>query len=401
MFSLPAFPASRRTRIALSAAAALAAALLAGCGSSGTTTSTQAPAPTASAAPGVQRAAALVTQFEHTTDYRPAGSPLTGVRAALAGKTVYYVPIVQQVPIFPVVEAGLGQALASVGARLHVCDGGASPATATACLNQAIADGAAAVVTDSIPFGFAEQGFLSLEKHHIPVLLGDEPPVGAAGTPTEGTDQLAFLETNQTRAMSLSADWIISHSQGKADVLVVEVTDSPLTVQAITQGALVQFRTLCPGCTVHTITTSTANLSSLPSAVSSALLKDRNIGYVFSEFDTDVQAALGGVVQSGFASKVVGVSSMGILGSLQMLHSSNFLYEDTGSDGILLGWQYANQAFRMILHQPVLQTEDIPQRVFTRDNVGSLDLTPAGQLSGAWYGATGFKTAFEKLWGAS
>ena len=394
MFSLSAFPASRRTQTLLPAAA-LTAALLAGCGSSGTATST----PATSSAPGVQRATALVTQFEQTTAYQPTGSPLTGVAAALAGKTVYYVPIDQQVPIFPVVESGLGQALATVGARLHVCDGGASPATTTACLNQAIADGAAAVVTDSIPFGFAEQGFLSLEKHHIPVLLGDEPSVGAAGTPVAGTDQLAFLETNQTRAMSLSADWIIAHSGGKADVLVVEVTDSPLTVQAITQGALVQFRTLCPGCTVHTITTSTANLGSLPSAVSSALLKDRSIGYVFSEFDTDVQAALGGVVQSGFASKVIGVSSMGILGSLQMLRSSNFLYEDTGSDGILLGWQYANQAFRMILRQPVLQSEDIPQRVFTRDNVSSLDLTSAGQLSGAWYGTAGFKAAFDKLWG--
>jgi ribose transport system substrate-binding protein len=398
MFSLPAFPASRRSRILLPAAA-LAAAVLAGCGSSGTTTSTQAPAPAASAPPGVQRAMALVTQFEQTAAYQPAGSPLTGVRAALAGKTVYYVPIDQQVPIFPVVEAGLSQALASVGARLHVCDGAASPPAATACLNQAIADGAAGVVTDSIPFGFAEQGFLSLEKHHIPILLGDEPSVGAAGTPVAGTDQLAFLETNQTRAMSLSADWIIAHSGGKADVLVIEVTDSPLTVQAITQGALAQFRSLCPGCTVHTITISTANLASLPSAVSSALLKDRGIGYVFSEFDTDVQAALGGVVQSGFGDKVIGVSSMGILGSLQMLRSSNFLYEDTGSDGILLGWQYANQAFRMILHQPVLQSEDIPQRVFTRDNVSSLDLTSAGQLSGAWYGTAGFKAAFAKLWG--
>jgi len=402
MFPLPSLAPTRRNRTLLLASAALAATALTACSSSASSTPSTTPASAsalASAAPGVRQASALVSQFEQTAAYQPAGSPLTGVRAALAGKTVYYVPIDQQVPIFPVIEAGLSQALASVGARLHVCDGAASPATATACLNQAIADGAAAVVTDSIPFGFAEQGFLALEKHHIPILLGDEPPAGAAGTPVAGTDQLAFLETNQTRAMSLSADWIIAHSGGKADVLVIEVTDSPLTVQAITQGALAQFRSLCPGCTVHTITISTANLASLPSAVSSSLLQDRNIGYVFSEFDTDVQAALGGVVQSGFGSKVIGVSSMGILGSLQMLRSGNFLYEDTGSDGILLGWQYANQAFRMILHQPVLQSEDIPQRVFTRDNVSSLDLTAAGQLSGAWYGTTGFKAAFEKLWG--
>src|SRR5579863_3108411 len=376
-----------------------AAALIAGCTSTGTTSATSTTGASAPALPGVQRAEAQVTQFEQAAAYQPAGRPLTGVRAALAGQTVYYVPIDQQVPIFPVVESGLSQALASAGASLHVCDGGGTPTATTTCLNQAAAAGAVAVITDSIPFGFAQQGFLALEKHHIPILLGDEPPAGAAGTPVAGNDQLAFLETNQTRAMSLSADWIIAHSGGHADVLVIEVTDSPLTVNAITQGALAQFRTLCPACTVHTVTTSTANLSSLPSAVSSALLSDRNIGYVFSEFDTDVQAALGGVVQSGFGSKVIGVSSMGILGSLQMLHSSNFLYEDTGSDGILLGWQYANQVFRMILHQPVLQAEDIPQRIFTRQNVGGLQLTAAGQTSGTWYGTADFKAAFEQLWG--
>jgi len=374
-----------------------AAILIAGCASS----TGAAGKPTASPAPGVAKAEAQIARYEQPTTFAPAGAALTGVRGALAGKTVFYVPISQQVPIFPVVETGLKQALATVGARLHVCDGSASPAATTTCLNQADTEHAAAVVTDSIPYGFAQQGFAALAAHHIPVLLGDEPSIGAAGTPVAGNDQLAFLETNQTRAMSLSADWTIANSGGTADVLVIEITDSPLTVQAITSGALAQFRTLCPGCTVHLVKESTANLSTLPSLVSSALLKDPKIDYVFSEFDTDVQAALGGVVQTGRSSKVIGVSSMGILGSLQMLHARNFLYEDTGSDGILLGWQYANQVFRMLLHQPVLQTEDIPQRVFTRDNVAALDLTPAGQTSGGWYGSTSFKAAFAKLWGVS
>jgi hypothetical protein len=36
---------------------------------------------------------------------------------------------------------------------------------------------------------------------------------------------------------------------------------------------------------------------------------------VLSEFDTDMQAALGGVVQSGFGGKIIGVSSIVILGT--------------------------------------------------------------------------------------
>lgn len=381
---------------------AAAGTLLAACGSSGGSSSATASGGASSPAKvpaGVAAAQAQIAKFSQPVVFTPSGTTLSGVKSALSGKTVYYVPITQQVPIFPVVESGLGQALAAAGARLHVCDGGATPATTTSCLNQAIADHAAAVVTDSIPFGFAQQGFLALEAHHIPILLGDEPSTGAAGTPVTGTDQLAFLETNQTRAMTLSADWIIANSGGKADVLVIEITDSPLTVQAITQGALPEFAAKCPGCTVHTVPESTANLGSLPSLVSSALLKDPGIGYVFTEFDTDVQPAVGGVVQTGRASKVIGVSSMGILGSLQMLHSANYLQADTGSAGVLLGWQYADQVFRMLLHQPVLASEDIPQRVFTRANVGSLDLTPAGQISGSWYVSNDFRAAFTKLWG--
>jgi ribose transport system substrate-binding protein len=396
-------PQPRRARPARLAwpAAAAAGFLLAACGTAGTAGAPASGPASAgsSASAGVAQAQAQIAKYSRPMTFKPAGSPLSGVRSALTGKTVYYVPITQQVPIFPVVESGLTQALAAAGAHLHVCDGGATPPATTACLNQAIADHAAAVVTDSIPFGFAQQGFLALESHHIPVLLGDEPAVGAAGKPVAGNDQLAFLETNQVRAMALSADWIIAHSTGKADVLVIKITDSPLTVQAITQGALGEFAARCPGCTVHTVAETTANLSTLPSLVSSALLKDPNIGYVFTEFDTDLQPALGGIIQTGRTAKVIGVSSMGILGSLQMLRAGNYLQEDTGSAGVLQGWQYADQVFRMLLHQPVLASEDIPQRVFTRDNVGTLDLSPAGQISGSWYVTNDFKTAFSKLWG--
>jgi len=394
----------RLKRVPILVALVAVAASVAACGSSGSTSSS-APAASKSAAgthsaPGVAQAAATVAKYEQAVSFTPAGSPLAGVKAVLAGKTIYYIPITQQVPIFPIVEAGLGKALSSVGATLHVCDGGATPSTTSSCLSQAIADHAAAVVTDSIPYGFAAQGFAALKAHNIPVLLGDEPSVGPTG-PVAGNDKLAFFESNQTLVMSLSADWIIAHSNGKADILVIEITDSPLTVQAITQGALAQFKSRCPGCQVHVITESTANLNSLSSAVSSALLKNRGIDYVFSEFDTDVQPTVGGVVQSAFTGKVTGVSSMGILGSLQMLHSGNFLHEDTGSDGALLGWEYADQTLRMLLHKPVLKSGDTVHRILTRQNIGALSLSAADQNSGSWYTTNDVQAAFAKLWGLS
>lgn len=354
----------------------------------------------ASSSNGVTQAAATVAKYEKPSSFKPVGGPISGVKAKLAGKTVYYIPISQQVPIFPIIEAGLKQALSKVGAKLHVCDAGATPSGASSCISQAIADRAGAVITDSIPYGFAAQGFDHLEAHKIPILLADEPSAGPHG-PVAGNDKLAFLETNQTLVMSLSADWIIAHSHGKANVLVIEITDSPLTIQAITHGALAQFKSKCPGCTVNVVTESTANLQNLGSLVSSALLKDPSTNYVFSEFDTDVQPAVGGVVASNFSSKVEGVSSMGILGSMQMLKSGDFLNEDTGSDGILDGWEYADQVFRMLLKKPVVQHEDTIHRIFTQQDIGKLALTPTGETNGSWYTTTNIQSTFEKLWGLS
>ncbi len=166
--------------------------------------------------------------------------------------------IARQLPIFPVVETRPWRPWAPGWRRQR------EPGHHY----QAVTEHAAAVVTDSIPYGFAQQGFAAWP----PITsVGDEPRPGPGGTPV-GSNQLAFLETQVSACPRTGS----SDSGGHADVLVIEITDSPLTVQAITAGALAQFRTLCPGCTVHLVRESTAKkrLSDLPSNMSSALLKD-------------------------------------------------------------------------------------------------------------------------------
>ena len=90
---------------------------------------------------------------------------------------------------------------------------------------------------------------------------------------------------------------------------------------------------------------------------------------------------------------------MGILGSLQMLKAHNYLQADTGSDGALLGWEYADQVFRMLLGKPVLQAEDTVHRIFTTANAASLQLTQTAQQTGSWYTTNDIQAAFKKLWG--
>ena len=58
----------------------------------------------------------------------------------------------------------------------------------------------------------------------------------------------------------------------------------------------------------------------------------------------------------------------------------------------------ADEAYRLILGQDTVE-ENIPMRLFTRDNVKDLQLTNAAQSDGSWYGPTTYPADFKKLWG--
>ena len=44
-------------------------------------------------------------------------------------------------------------------------------------------------------------------------------------------------------------------------------------------------------------------------------------------------------------------------------------------------------------------TETFPSRLFTTQNIGSIEVTTADQASGAWFGDTSYQDAFKTLWG--
>lgn len=62
------------------------------------------------------------------------------------------------------------------------------------------------------------------------------------------------------------------------------------------------------------------------------------------------------------------------------------------------GWALTDEVLRMMTKSgPVDET--FPSRLFTKDNVGSVQVTAAAQASGEWFGDTSYKTGFSKLWG--
>ena len=372
------------------------AVLAAACGSSSGSGTTLAPG--VNSADGLARAKAAVAQeSQPTTNFQPPG-PAINVHS-LKGKSVWYVPISLAAPVFAISNATLKTALSKVGITEHSCSGDANPSTTSGCISQAVSQGAGAIITDAIPVALAANAFASAESHHIPVLVMNQlpPPAGApGGVKGMGDDKLAYQPLQAPNTITAEAEWVIADSNGKANVLMEPFTDSPSTVEYDARAQAV-FKRDCPNCKVAIQNIGLSEASLVPSQTSSALLRNPNTQYVMPEFDALLQPVGQGVQQAGFAQKAKLVTSGGDLPALQQIKAGR-LAVDAGEDFPYIGWAEADEAMRMMLGKPIV-TETPPLRLFTAVNVSLLDLTPAAQASGAWYGSQAFIPMFEHLWG--
>ena len=69
---------------------------------------------------------------------------------------------------------------------------------------------------------------------------------------------------------------------------------------------------------------------------------------------------------------------------------------DSGTQGPWEGWALADASFRALLGAKPVTNYKIPLRLFTKDNIATIDLK---KPEDTWYGAVDFKGNYLKLWG--
>ncbi|KHL16035.1 ribose transport system substrate-binding protein [Mumia flava] len=378
----------------LVAACAVAALALSGCSS----VEEQSAAEAGSAAQATSAEAKAAQQVvEEATkaveSFEAPGDAVDGVDQ-LAGKTVYFVPATYQVPVFQAVASALENALGAADVQVEVCDGKANPANMASCIQQGIDAEAAAIITGSIPTDLASVAFESAQKAGIPVVNTMTAPAGP-GDPA----QYAYLTPDYVALQSRSASWVIADSDAAANVLYIQVTDTPATTIWAEQGALATYERDCPDCEVTVIKANTGQLDKLPSLVTSELTKNPDIDYVQTEVDFLVQPTIDGL-QTANATSVKIASMDGTLAALQQLEGGQLVSSEVGFNADALAWYAADQAVRMMAGQPSNTEVAFPyQRMFTAENIDDLDLTPEAEKTGAWYGSTDYQDGFLELWG--
>jgi ribose transport system substrate-binding protein len=378
-----------------------AAALLAACSSSSssaTATSGSSSASTAASASspadaGVALAQQTVAKLEATTSSYPVPTASVPGVSKFKGRTVFYIPLLQDVPTFAVAAQTMKAALTRAGLKLQVCDGQAQPTAVAACVQQAVGAGAAGIVLDAIPYGMAYSALNAAVAKGVPVLVADQVPQPAS---TPNTDHVSYLPGAQDQASQI-AWWTIADSNGKANGIIAEEIDNPSSIAAVTDSLAI-YKKYCPACviTVKQISASTTALEA--AAASSNLQTHPDATYYYTEFEDSLQPTIQGIQQDGKASAISLSVGAGTVNGLGLLKSGSLVKAVVVVDEAYEGWALTDQILRMATGTAPVQ-ETIPTRLFTKQNIGTIQVTTADQASGVWFGDTSFENGFAKLWG--
>jgi ribose transport system substrate-binding protein len=393
---------ARRARLAFPTVTAMVIASIAltACGSSSNNSSSgggatgESTTASSSTATGVAEAAKEVKRLMAPEQpYKIASEPID--TSKLAGKTVVYIPVVLNAPSFQEDLAALREALGKVGVHVQACDGGGNPTQVSACVTQALGSGASGIVTDAVPYDLAKNAFDGVRSKGVPLLITNQIiPQG-----TKQTSKFAYVEGPSQQNQYLS-DWIIADSNGTANTLIGMISDTESSKAYIEELTVPNFEQKCPECEVSVAEVSVAAYQRVAPIMSAALLKDPNADYVMPQFEAVLPGTQEAIQQAGRMGQVKVASASVELDEMKQIGQEGGLAAAIGVDKAFMGWADADQIMRMMTGMSPFEYE-VPVRLFTEQNIGSVELTDAANSSGEWFGSTKFKQEFQELWGVN
>jgi len=311
--------------------------------------------------------------------------------SSLSGGSIWYIPVSASIPVLQVEAAGIKEGAEAVGLKYETCDGKFVPASASACIKQAVNAGAAGIITDSVDPTTVGPALAAAKAKQIPVIAAN-----AQGTPSK---DLQFMSMGDIESQPLAMNWIIADSKGDADIVAVTISGDGNTTKAADLGAD-ELKKNCPECKYTEVALPVSQIPKIPENTSSAFLKNPNANYGFPQFDFLAPGFERGMKQAGRVGKAKMVSTNAVLSQMQQI-KSGAQAADIGANRNYIGWATVDKLLRMTLGQEPPAEAPAPVRVFDETNIGSLDMSEGAATDGSWWGPTTYKDEFKQLWGVA
>lgn len=381
------------TRRLVSAVAAIAAStlVLGACSA----TSTDDSGPSGEGGEVSAEVSEAVAQSQELPTFEAPGEPID--LSSLEGKKVFEIPSVPNPFLQSITDTMQGIA-DEVGIDYTVFENQAQVSQWVQGMDQAIRADSDLIILNGSPDPRALQPQLQeAEQAGIPVLVvhfhddSSVPPPDCEGC--NGAVKGLVTAPFNTAGLA-AANWIIKDSGGSAKTLIVggsDILPSPATIDTMTK----QFDEECEDCEYDVINIPVADWNTkTQSEVQSALQKDPSIDYVYLLYDAMVAGAVPAVETLGKGGQVKIASYNGSPFALDYIRDGDVVAMNVGEDTVGIGYAAMDQAFRILLGEPTVETRT-PIRVWDDTNIEEAG-DPAE--SGVGYGDA-FPKGYRELWG--
>jgi ribose transport system substrate-binding protein len=370
----------------------LAMSLLAACSSNSTGTSQPAANATTPASAGSSGTGNVAAATAAMTPYLTTPSSI-GLTTALnsappKGLTVAYLE--GNITAYKLLVPGLQAATAALGWHLKIVPfDTTNPTSLSAAVEQAVAEKVNFILESGVGSDQFSAGLAAAQAAHIPVVEAIQNPEQANGVIGCVGCQASTL------AGEVAANWIISDSGGKANVLFD--TDPEFTTFTPLQTKFLETIHQCGGCTSAVQQTSTAQLESGATgpAIVSYLQSHPEVNYIFfsfSQLSTGVRSALNA---AGVGSKVKIITAGPVLSNIQSVidgsEQAAFCYAGIGE----VMWRAVDLMARYQQGMSVADSVNTP--------ISSVLWTTANVPKPAtvYDGATNYQAQYKALWHVS
>lgn len=395
-----------RNRYGMAAAGLIAGVIaLSGCSSSspsseaGTSSPSEATDMPSSAASGgdsngdIAGAKAALAEYSGPAMWKEPG-PAFDV-SSVKGKSVVYIPVDNSIPIFTVIYGELENALKQAGAVPSLCDGKGNPTQVAACITDATGRGASVIILDSFPVAGVAEAAKAAQAAGIKIIDGNN---GDPESVPAGAD--ARVSFQYSLSGMLVSDWIAVDSGCNANVLIIESPEVGNVPDLVGKGYAGELKAKCPSSKVKIADVALADWATkIQPTVQAALAADPTINYIIPIYDGMSTYVVPAISAAGATDKVKVATFNADLDPMKKMAAGESIYVNVGTHNAYEGWAYADQSLRLITGTAPVTNEFVPARVFTRDNVGTLKLTPEAERSGEWYGDNTYQDKYKALWG--
>lgn len=341
---------------------------------------------------GSAEAAAKVEAAEALQTWSEPG-PAFKIDESVRGKAVHYVGSFNDIPFAQQMIAGLKSATELAGMELVVTDMQGSAATAAKLIEQGVAQHAAAIIVQGTRGRSVAAAVENATEAGIPIIEALQQDPGPLAQEEADLGVYGSVAACYGCQGEVLADYVAAES---SDAVVAVINSPELEVANLElAGFKAELADMCPDCQVKVTDVPADRWTTGLGSATNAILANPDVDYIFPVFDAMVTNVLPAVRAAGAEDRVDIITSNASKAQLADLQAGGVVAAEVGFAGEWIGWAEVDMAIRAILGLPAPKDANVPVRLFTSENIDSVDLDGAPPT---WFSEDDVAAKYAEFW---